>query len=155
CSQIESLLPLFVDGEADAAQVRTVEAHLSSCAACREAVASERAGKALLHANRASLKEIAPPGLRTRVVALDREARRGHETRAAAAPRLGWLGRATAALVAAVLVFVVFTAAELVPTSSNVLFAAQVAVDHVRCLFVGPSTFHANGARELEQEIQT
>jgi hypothetical protein len=65
------------------------------------------------------------------------------------------LGRATAAALAAILVIAVLTLAELVPASSNVLFAAQVAVDHVRCLFVGASTFRASGAREMEQEIRT
>lgn len=157
CSQIESLLPLFVDGEADAAQARTVEDHLSACPACRDSVASEHAGREMLRTHRMALIETAPPGLRTRIAALERDSRTPDSLPAVVAAKagLGWLGRATAATVAAMLVLIVLTLAELVPAPSNVLFAAQVAVDHVRCLFVGASTFRASGAREMEQEIRT
>ncbi len=148
CRQIESLLPLFVDGEASADEVRLVGQHLAQCPACRDAVASERIGRDVLRAHGAALRATAPPGLRTRVLALGREAP------APVRPRLGWLGRATAAGLAALLVLVVLTLAEFVPASTNVLFAAQVAVDHMRCFFVGASTLAADGARAMEREIQ-
>ncbi len=149
CRQIESLLPLFVDGEADAGEVRLVEQHLAQCPVCRDAVASERAGRDVIRAHRAALLEAAPPGLRTRVLAV------GRDVLTPVRPRLGWLGRATAAGLAAVIVLVMLMLAELVPVSSNVLFAAQVAVDHVRCFFVGASTLEADGARAMEREIHT
>lgn len=154
CRQIESLLPLFVDGEADADVVRRVEAHLAACPLCRNAVASERTGRAVLHAHRAALIATAPPGLRTRVLAAGREVL-APRLRPGEGGRLGWLGRATAAGLAAVLVIVVLTLTEFVPASSNVLFAAQVAVDHMRCFFLGASTLEADGARAMEQEIRT
>lgn len=158
CRQIESLLPLFVDGEADDHQVRQVEAHLALCATCRDSVPVERAARAILRAHRAALIADAPPGLRTRILAGLREADAHLHAarfggRAPGRPRLGWLGRATAAAGAAAVVIVGLTLAEFIPVRSSVLFAAQVAVDHVRCLFLGASTIPADGARAMEREI--
>lgn len=155
CRQIESLLPLFVDGDTTAEQAHLVESHLATCAACRAAVASERAGRDVIRAHRAALREVAPPGLRTRLAALGREAAAPRHGYGRPATSLGWLGRATAAGLAAALVLVVLTLAEFVPVASNVLFAAQVAVDHMRCFFLGASTLEADGAREMEREITT
>ncbi len=38
CRQMEAMLPPFVDGEATPSVAAVVEAHLTRCAACREAV---------------------------------------------------------------------------------------------------------------------
>jgi anti-sigma factor RsiW len=139
CSQIESLLPLFVDGSADAHQIKVVETHLAHCPACRDGVPVERAARAILRAHRTAL--------------MAQEAGRGHAAGSEPGRPLGWMGRLTAAGLAAGLVLGAATIVELMPVKSNVVFAAQAAVDHVRCLLLAAPLTHADGAVEMEREI--
>ena len=127
CRRIESLLPPYVDGEANPDQVRLVESHLASCDVCQAQVVSERTARTILRARASELVTPAPPGMRTRIAATMLPAQR---------PALGWTGRLSAfGAAAVVLVLIVFTL-EFVPLPSNVLFAAQLAIDHVRCFVV-------------------
>jgi anti-sigma factor RsiW len=106
-----------------------VQAHLAECGACRNRVAMERTVKTVLRARAAELTELAPPGLRTRVVAALNE--RVVERRKAT-----WGMRITAFAAAATVLLVVASALELVTPKSDVLYAAQLAIDHVRCFVV-------------------
>lgn len=133
CREIASLLPPFVDGDADAATARRVEAHLTTCAACRRRVAVERTVRTVLRARHSELTATAPIGLSTRIGAALRDEALGGR-------RLGWFARATAFAGAAALVLVVFTGLEFVPLPWNVLFAAQLAIDHVRCFIAEESS---------------
>jgi anti-sigma factor RsiW len=127
CRRIESLLPPYVDGEATPDEVHRVESHLASCDVCQAQVVSERTARTILRARASELATPSPPGLRTRIAATVPSAER---------PTLGWGGRLSAlGAAAAVLVFLV-VALEFVPLRSNVLFAAQLAIDHVRCFVV-------------------
>jgi anti-sigma factor (TIGR02949 family) len=126
CREVESLLPPFVDGEADAATARRVEVHLAACAQCRQRVAAERTMRTVMRARRSELTVTAPMGLSSRIGAsLREEARPGS--------RLSWFARATAFAGAAALVLIILTGLEFVSPPWNVLFAAQLAIDHVRC----------------------
>ncbi len=129
CRQIESLLPPFVDGDADLRITEQVQAHLAECGACRNRVTMERTVKTVLRARAAELSELAPPGLRTRVVAALNE-RVGERRKAT------WGMRITAFAAAATVLLVVASALELVTPKSDVLYAAQLAIDHVRCFVV-------------------
>jgi anti-sigma factor (TIGR02949 family) len=129
CRQIESLLPPFVDGHADARTTEVVEAHLAECGPCRNRVTMERTVRTVLRARAAELTELAPPGLRTRVVAALNE-------RAAEGRKGTWGLRITAFAAAAAVLLVVASALELVTPKSDVLYAAQLAIDHVRCFVV-------------------
>ena len=143
CRQIESLLPPYVDGEARPDQIRQVEAHLGLCASCREQVAAERAIRTVLRARAASLVTPAPPGLRTHLasaVTWD------------AVPRLAWRGRLTAVAAAAAVVLLAVVLFEFTSPQSNVLFAAQLAIDHVRCFVVELGSVEAANAEDLETE---
>ena len=152
CRQIESLLPPFVDGEADTQTATRVEAHLASCDACRSRVAQERTVRAVLRARAPELAAIAPPGLRTRVVAaLEHSTPRTVDTLGTFGT-LGWRGRVTAFAAAALLLLMTATALEFVTPESNALYAAQLAVDHMRCFFVEHTTDPAD-ARRLQQEV--
>ena len=145
CRRIESLLPPYVDGEASSAAAAEVEAHLGACAACRDEVAAGRTAREVVRARAAELRGIAPPGLRTRVVA---------SLRTSPAPSLGWVGRAAAFAAAAVSMLALVTALEFVPAPNNVLFAAQLAIDHVRCFIVHLGSIDGPAHADVQQEFR-
>ena len=146
CRRIESLLTPYVDGEATADTVRQVEFHLASCPGCQAQVASERTARRILRAKAEDLATAAPPGLRTRIVAA---------VRPAPQPALGWRGRLSAFGAAAAVLVILVTALEFAPLQSNVLFAAQLAIDHVRCFVVEQlGTMQAANATDLEQQYR-
>lgn len=143
CRQIESLLPPYVDGEAQSDDRAQVERHLSTCAACRSSVDAQRTVRAVLRARAAELSVAAPPGLRTRLAAtLDAEAPR----------TLGWRGRLSAFAVAAAVLLVAFIGLEFVRPGSNVLYAAQLAIDHVRCFVVELASTGPADAAALQRQ---
>lgn len=146
CRQIESLLPPFVDGHADARTRQLVELHLRDCMPCRQRVAMERVAKTVLRARASELTELAPAGLRTRVVA-------SLEARAADARSTTWGMRVTAFAAAAVLLIVVAGALELVTPRSDVLYAAQLAIDHVRCFVVELASREPADARVVQKAL--
>jgi anti-sigma factor RsiW len=65
CAEAEILLHALIDGELDAGHAREVEAHVASCSACTEKLASFRAMRAAMGG--AALKEAAPLHLRSRI----------------------------------------------------------------------------------------
>jgi anti-sigma factor RsiW len=134
-----------VDGEAPSPAVAEVDAHLAACAACRQDVSAQRTARAVVRARAAELRGSAPPGLRTRIVAT---------IPASATPSLGWLGRAAAFAAAAVVVLALVTALEFVPAPNNVLFAAQLAVDHVRCFIVHLGSIDAAAPADVQHEFR-
>jgi len=149
CRQLESLLPTFVDGEAPPETRAAVQAHLEACPPCRQTVAEQVACRALVQSRTAALATPAPPGLRTRIIATARD-----ERARAAVPALGWRGRLAAFSAAAVLVLAVSAGSLSVLTSySNVLFAAQLALDHLKC-FVIDGHVHLPGLTTDEAERQ-
>ena len=138
CRRIESLLPPYVDGVTSPEATATIEAHLATCTLCRAEVAAERGMRMILRARADELHTPAPPGLRTRIAA---------SLTPPIASSLGWRGRLTAFGAAAVVIIVTVTALEFVPLQSNVLFAAQLAIDHVRC-FVAELGIHRSRRRD-------
>ena len=146
CRQIESLLPPFVDGEADARTRAVVEAHLTGCPACRNRVTMEHTVRTVLRARAAELTELAPPGLRTRIVA-------SLTASAAERRKATWGMRVTAFAAAAMLLIIVASALELVTPKSDVLYAAQLAIDHVRCFVVELASKEPADARELQKTL--
>jgi anti-sigma factor RsiW len=144
CTEIESRLAPYVDGLASAADAADVDRHLATCAACRDAVRIERTARALIAARRASLATPAPPGLRTRLAALLRD-------EGAPAPR--WRARLVAASASLAALIVVVMLFELVSPRSNVLYAAQLAIDHVRCLFIDIGAIPSDNAQTLKDAI--
>ena len=131
CRRIESLLPPYVDGEAPASEVALIESHLAGCPACRFAVSAQRTSKVVLGARGRQIASLAPPGFA-----------RARGRPYAVSPRisLGWRGRATAFASAAALVIIGIAGFELITPHSNVLYAAQLAIDHVRCFVVEMSS---------------
>jgi anti-sigma factor RsiW len=144
CRQIESLLPPFVDGHADAETRQLVEMHLRDCVSCRNRVTIERTVKTVLRARAAEITEPAPPGLLTRVLA-------SLNARVAERPNPSWAMRISASAAAAVVLIIVASALELVTPKSNVLYAAQLAIDHVRCFVVEIASKEPADARVAQQ----
>lgn len=147
CRQIESSLPPFLDGETDAEVSRQVQAHLESCAACAEAAAAGRIARDLLRGRAEALREPAPFGLRTR---LEAQLRAGRN----APPNLGWAARLAAAAAAAAVVIVCLIGLEFVPMPSAALYAAQVAIDHVRCLYLSAGAVEARAGVSIEAAVR-
>jgi anti-sigma factor RsiW len=133
-----------VDGEARADEVAAVEHHITTCAACRSRVATERTVRTVLRARASALATTAPPGLRTRLLARMQEER---------TPVLGWRGRLTSFAAAAAVIVIVVSAFEWVTPRSNVLLAAQLAIDHVRCFVVEMTTTGPADHRALERQL--
>jgi anti-sigma factor RsiW len=65
CAEAEVLLHALIDGELDAGHAREVEAHVATCAACAEKLASFRALRVAMSG--AALREPAPADLRNRI----------------------------------------------------------------------------------------
>ena len=148
CRRIESLLPPYVDGEATPDEVRQIESHLG-VVRCRARRRSPRANarRVILRARASAIwpRQRHPgcePGSSPRCSPREQ-------------PSLGWRGRLTAFAAAAAVLVLLITAFEFVPSQSNVLFAAQLAIDHVRC-FVAEQlgTMSAADASELERQYR-
>lgn len=136
CQQIEVALVPYVDGAAASQERQAVEAHLGQCPDCRRAVEQQQAVRSAIRAHAPALVAQAPPGLRTRLTALaaDEAARPQRGT-------LGWPARLGAFAAAATLVLAVSGAAlSVLSPRSDILFAAQLALDHLKCFVLDGHT---------------
>jgi anti-sigma factor RsiW len=145
CGDIEPSLAAYVDGECPAPERSGVEAHLALCPSCRAKVATERASHELLRARCRDLRGCAPAALRQRCAA----------QRALVAGRRGvlkrqpWLQLSLAAtLVLAIGVFLLFGLGSSVDT-----YAAQLALDHLKC-FQFPPTAASGDIAAIGREWQ-
>jgi anti-sigma factor (TIGR02949 family) len=146
CREVESSLTAYVDGECAGSDCETIEAHLQTCPSCRTRVASERAAHDLLRAKCRDLRGCAPEALRRRCAA---------QRAAASARKSVFGGRRTwvplslaATLVLATGVFLLFGWGSSVET-----YAAQLAVDHLKC-FQRIESATADDAETLGQKWQ-
>ena len=131
CKQIEGSLTAVVDGDAPPAEAARVARHLESCPACRQAMQAQSHARAVLRARAAQLSVVAPPGLRTRILASARA------ERPEAAAILSWRGRLSAFSAAAILVLTLGAALlPIVTERSTVVLAAQLALDHLKCFLI-------------------
>ena len=128
CRDVEPQLTAYADGECVAEALGHVEAHLHRCPACRQRLAAERAAHELLHARCRDLRGSAPPGLRERCAAQ----RHAVAARRSAVRSLVPLSIAASIVMLAGLVFL-FGWGSAVET-----YAAQLAVDHLKCFQFAP-----------------
>lgn len=123
CNDIEPLLAARADDQLDARQREVVEQHLSACASCRAAAAVQHEVHDLLVARADNLRSRAPEALRQRIGASVAQ----RERRAAWSPlRLP----VAATLLLTVLVLGTYS----LTSSSNTVLAAQLALDHLKCV---------------------
>lgn len=158
CLEVENSLPAYVDGLS--ARRQEIDAHLARCVECRESLHAQTVARTVLRARAADLAPLAPPGLRTRLIALGREQHQVTQATSSKpqAPALSWSGRFTAFAAAAMLVLTL--GAVLLPVTtirSTALLAAQLALDHLKCFTIegdadgAPISKHAAEAT-LQQE---
>ena len=137
CAQVEEQLPRYVDGErVDTAAA--IAAHIETCEACRASAYAQRAARSVLRARATELAPVAPPGLRTRLIAnlpQDRKTPRPQDLKTL--PVFGWTGRLSAFAAAAMLMLTL--GAVLLPIAtvrSTAVLAAQLALDHLKCFTI-------------------
>jgi len=139
CREVEQNLTAYVDGTLT--EVSDIAAHLETCDACRQLAHAQGAARTVLKARAAQLSPIAPPGLRTRIVAAASAPSDSGELRrdksALLLPELAWTGRLSAFAAAAMVVLTL--GAVLLPVvtiRSTALLAAQLALDHLKCFTI-------------------
>ena len=153
CEQVEQQLPAYVDGTLT--DRSAIAAHLETCDSCRSSAHAQSVARTVLRARASELAHVAPPGLRTRVVA---RLRSQDLERASARQALDWSGQLTA--FAAALMFVLVVGAVLLPVAtvrSTVVLAAQLALDHLKCFTIegdadGTPIAKAQAERTLKEE---
>lgn len=130
CEQVEAQLAGYIDGEH--VDAPAIAAHLETCVGCRASAHAQRVARTVLRARAEELSPLAPPGLRTRLLALSNAQ--------APSPKpqdLAWTGRLTAFAAAAMVVLTL--GAILLPVTtvrSTALLAAQLALDHLKCFTI-------------------
>ena len=139
CREVEEKLASYVDGAANG-NAAAIAAHLETCDVCRQLAHAQTVARTVLKARAAQLSPIAPPGLRTRIVANMPEesgALRPQDLKTSRPQDLAWAGRLTAFAAAAMLVLTL--GAVLLPVAtirSTTLLAAQLALDHLKCFTI-------------------
>lgn len=137
CQELEARLAALVDGELDAVDAAWAARHLGECAGCQAKADEEVLGRDLVRDMAPQLAVSAPPRLRAVIRRTIPDAR----------PRRSWvwLGASLAAgLALAVTGLAVASLFKPVP-----VFAAQAALDHLKCVRIGPSAASSD-ARSLE-----
>ena len=130
CEPIEPLLAACADGAASEAERARVTAHVATCAACAQALQLQQLIHQAMALHGRAAADSAPPGLRTRIAAT------------LAADRtpvldIGWRTRLSAFAAAALVVLALGAIALPVITGrSNVVLAAQLALDHLKCFTI-------------------
>jgi anti-sigma factor RsiW len=145
CHIIDPLVTPFVDGELPETDRRLVEEHLRVCPPCQSRVVAERAVHTIIRARAESLRAPAPEPLRARCREL---ASRPLDSASAAPPRArapwdgfiprgGWASRVAPVALAASLTLIVGGAFLIQATRhSEVVLAAELTADHVKCLAI-------------------
>ena len=133
CREVEDKLAWYVDGAARAELGQAIKAHLETCDACRQLAHAQTVARTVLKARAAQLSPVAPPGLRTRIIA-------NMPPQQPAAPRSegGLIWTRLSAFAAAAIV-VLTLGAVLLPVAtirSTTVLAAQLALDHLKCVTI-------------------
>jgi anti-sigma factor RsiW len=143
CREVEEKLASYVEGAANG-NAAAIAAHLATCEACRQLAHAQTVARTVLKARAAQLSPIAPPGLRTRIIA--------NTANQPPEPILAWTGRLTAFAAAAMVVLTLGAVVLPVATiRSTTLLAAQLALDHLKCFTIEGD---ADGAPIAKQQAE-
>lgn len=156
CARYEGLRARWADGEVGSPELLDLRRHLDACPACADDVRRQQDARQALRGHAAQLRGAAPDALRQRVEALvAAEAGRGkvlpmaaHRARRAWARPLTWMPRSVAAALLLAVSGIV-AAGALAPTGG--VLAAQLALDHLKCLVIAP-TEPGVDARRIERQ---
>jgi anti-sigma factor RsiW len=131
CEQVEEQLARYVDGE-PVDQPAMIAAHIETCESCRSSAHAQSVARSVLRARATELAPMAPPGLRTRVIA-----NLPQDLKTVRPQDLSWTGRLTAFATAAMVILTL--GAVLLPVTtirSTAVLAAQLALDHLKCFTI-------------------
>lgn len=153
CERYEDLRVRWVDGDLAAIEAAELKRHLDACPACAGDVEAQHGVRAALREAAQDLRGRAPDALRRRVVEslAASDTRRG-ATVVAMRPRAAragwgavrqWVPRSAAAAVLLAVAGVVAVGA-LAPRGG--VLAAQLALDHLKCLVIAPTEPHVEAA---------
>jgi len=132
CQDLDAVLASYVDAEAAPHERAAIDAHLAACPPCRDRVTVERAARMVIHSRRESLRCCASETLRVRCRKLSSGAP-ANPARSAVLKRR-WVPLSLAATLVLALAGVF-----LIGLSDRVeVFAAQLALDHVKCFKFTP-----------------
>ena len=137
CRDVESWLPSYVDG-LEPSRAAAIAAHLETCAACRQLSHEQSVARAVLRARAAELAPLAPPGLRTRILADTESVSQQHQPASPKPGEGGLIWTRLSAFAAAAMVILTLGAV-LLPVAtvrSTALLAAQLALDHLKCFTI-------------------
>jgi anti-sigma factor RsiW len=139
CQRFDPLVTPFIDGALSETERRAVEGHVGVCPPCRCRVAAEQAVRDVFRAHRMALNAAqAPESLRAACAGLNSRATvdaARPATVAAGSARAAWRTRLAPLALAASLVLVVGGGFLYQATAlSSRVMAAELAVDHVKCL---------------------
>lgn len=151
CQDLDPVLATYVDNEALPQERAAVDTHLAKCPPCRERVAGERAARLVVQSRRESLRCCASEALRSRCERLTTSTPSSSSIPrlpAAALLKRRWVPLSLAAtlLLAVAGVFVLGTG------DSVEVFAAQLALDHVKCFKFTPDAAVKPEPAILERE---
>jgi anti-sigma factor RsiW len=146
CRDLDPLFTSYVDNEATPHERAVVDAHLTACPPCRDRVAGERTARTVVQARRDKLRICASPSLHGRCAAL-RAGTPVHRSAAATLTRR-WVPLSLAATLVLAIAGVF-----LVGLSDRVeVFAAQLALDHVKCFKFTPDRLAVADAAALGRD---
>jgi anti-sigma factor RsiW len=139
CQNIDPLVTQFVDGELPDTDCRTVEEHLRACPPCHSRVVAERAVHSIIRARAELLRAPAPSPLHARCRELAARAAERTAVRdrwwGGFIPGQAWTSRVAPFALAASLIVIVGGAFVVQATRrSEVVLAAELTADHVKCL---------------------
>jgi anti-sigma factor RsiW len=147
CRDLESLFASYVDGETQPPDCAALEAHLRACPACRERVSGEREVREAIGTCREKLRGAASTDLRRRCAAgrqTDPPAVRARPS----VPRRAWVPLSMAATLVLALAGVFVYGLR----GGSEAFAAQLALDHLKCFEFAPAPTVLPDARAIGRE---
>ncbi len=158
CQRYEGLRARWADGDLPPVEAVDLQQHLATCPACAGDVAAQRHVRDALRQEAADLRGRAPDALRQQVLAAMAAPAQGarvlpmraRPSRQPWSALTRWVPRSAAAAVLLAVTGVV-AAGALAPRGG--VLAAQLALDHLKCLVIAPTEPHVEAA-EVERQWQ-
>jgi anti-sigma factor RsiW len=146
CDEIRPLMTVYVDDEGTPGQRASIGEHLAQCAACRRLASAESAGRVILRRRAEVFRVAAPAGLVARCQPHPREARQQLRAWFALRPMPMWA--------AAALVLILGTGLLVAAGSSTTVFAAELALDHLKCFALFENASRSPEPAALARQLQ-
>lgn len=136
CHDVRQRAGALIDEELQAGDASAILAHAAGCSGCAAVVAEQRLTRALVGAHAAELRGVAPEALRTAVAATLATTASVRPFPARVTVPRRWTSVAARWSVAAALILAVGGVFALGGFGGSRLFAAQLALDHYKCLLL-------------------